>query len=688
MGILRHCYGSFIQLKFPMLRRILISCCALLSLWSVSSAQLVQLAFEIQPGSGSGGPNESYVYHQKLYFSAVADTTGAELFVYDGVNPHALVADLDTTTQPFPVGSFPSDLIEYNGWLYFHANYMGQGRQMFRMNDTTPPQLVDTIGNTYTAGASYPVLFNGDLYVSGRDAAHGTELHKYSGNGPSQLVFDHFPGPSLGNPYFLTVFNNKLCYCANDGVAGIELWEYDGINPPALLADIKPGPGSSEPQDLTVVGNRLYFRADDGTHGVELWSYDGISPPALVHDLVPGISGSFPGHSIAFQGQLFYTATDNVHGYEMFSVRDTQPPVMVTDIVPGPGDAFPYQPIIYNQKLFFSAQNPAFGFEVWQHDGTNPSTRVSDLNPGSLPSFPSNYAVFQDALYLRGQGNAQIGIEMWRIQDCFGGDILAHPDSVEVCKGDSAQFTVSASGPGLQYQWYHNGVAVTNSGTTSGADADALLLTPTAPTDSGAYFCIISDTCGQQDTSFIGTLSMFEQPTITNQPVPSMLCIGDSTVLWVDATASPLTYQWFKDGLPLTNTPPYSGVQTDSLSISGAALADSGVYHVELGSGPCQSTSDTVSVEVNICPGIRDPYLSANVQVYPNPSAGQVFLSWNGMGPAPAAIEVYDVLGRKISTAPWEPGNSRMELHLTSGHHLIRTTSKTGQTAVSRVWIE
>ena len=594
--------------------------------------------------------------------------------------------DFDTNTVPFPIGSFPSDFIEYNGWLYFNAKDDSVNRELFRLNDTTPPQLVQdlipgSLLGSFTAGNTYPIVFNGALYFNAQDSAHGYELRKYTGSGSIQLVADLNPGTAPSVPVFLTEFNGKLYFCASDGQTGNELWAFDGTNAPTQVMDIYPGFSGSEPQGMTVVGNRMYFAATDGIHGMELWSYDGINPPAMVYDLYPGLTNSLPLHLIEFNGKLLFSATNSQFGAELWSVQDTQPPVLVADIFPGSGGSFPYQPIHYNQKVFFSANDSLHGHEVWQYDGVNPPVRVTDLNPGTLTSLPSAYEVFNDTLYFRATGSGT-GIEMFRIIDCFGADIVTQPDSVGVCKGDSASFSIAATGPGLTYQWFQNGTTI------PGANTPLLTLGTVAPADSGDYYCVVTDTCGNADTSAVALLDYFEVSGVSLMPQDLYMCVGDTAIISVTASGTPASYQWMKDGIPLVNSGVYDGTGTADLELNGATLTENGDYAVEIVSGPCRVVSAIVPVEVDICDRREESDPAKLGRLYPNPGTGLYTLVVPGSDSMELEILVWDALGRKVTTNVTSLGNSKFQLSLTEqakGMYFVEVVDRQKRVGVFRL---
>ncbi|MFM1941511.1 MAG: hypothetical protein RI897_493 [Verrucomicrobiota bacterium] len=85
-------------------------------------------------------------------------------------------------------------------------------------------------------------------------------------------------------------------------------------------------------------------------------------------------------------------------------------------------------------------------------------------------------------------------------------------------------------------------------------------------------------------------------PWITTQPIaPDRdLYAGNTVTVSVGAEGPPpLTYQWFKDGAAVT------GQTSDTLTLSPAAVSDSGTYEVVVSNTYGQATSDSVSILIN-----------------------------------------------------------------------------------------
>jgi pectate lyase len=73
-----------------------------------------------------------------------------------------------------------------------------------------------------------------------------------------------------------------------------------------------------------------------------------------------------------------------------------------------------------------------------------------------------------------------------------------------------------------------------------------------------------------------------DAPLITTPPASQTVIEGGEVSFTVVASGTPApTYQWFKDGLPLTTGGRISGATSDTLTITGAAMTDAGNYTVE-----------------------------------------------------------------------------------------------------------
>jgi len=177
--------------------------------------------------------------------------------------------------------------------------------------------------------------------------------------------------------------------------------------------------------------------------------------------------------------------------------------------------------------------------------------------------------------------------------------ITTQPASASVCPGETASFSVVATGEGpLTYQWSHGGTPLTNSGNTSGATSAKLVISNAQDADAGTYTVMVTGGCGAV-TSSAATLTVKAPTVITTQPASVSVCPGDTASFSVVATGEgTLTYRWSRDGTPLTNGGNTSGATSAKLMISNARDADAGTYTVTV-TGACGAlTSSTATLAV------------------------------------------------------------------------------------------
>lgn len=95
-------------------------------------------------------------------------------------------------------------------------------------------------------------------------------------------------------------------------------------------------------------------------------------------------------------------------------------------------------------------------------------------------------------------------------------------------------------------------------------------------------------------------------PAITQGPVNTIGVVGQSVTFSVTATSTiPLSYQWRKDGVNLTDNAQISGARSNSLTINPATLADKGHYDVVItGCDSVTSNPATLTFRCDVPPKI------------------------------------------------------------------------------------
>ena len=238
-----------------------------IELWKFDGAS--QTPIDMFPGSGSSYPQHFIQYQGQLYFNACGTPgQGTELWRTNGVGMPTLAAQIYADN-----GSSPENFAVYNGLLYFSAYDGVNGRELWSFDGSTPALAKDILpgGQYSSSNPNNLAVYNGKLYFSATDGVHGYELWSFDGTTATMLPeINPTPDPLNGDdwmmdssPADLTVFDGVLYFSANDGAHGRELWSYDG-DAPRLVLDINSGPYGSEVSELTVYNGKLYFSADDG----------------------------------------------------------------------------------------------------------------------------------------------------------------------------------------------------------------------------------------------------------------------------------------------------------------------------------------------------------------------------------------------------------------------------------------
>ncbi len=149
--------------------------------------------------------------------------------------------------------------------------------------------------------------------------------------------------------------------------------------------------------------------------------------------------------------------------------------------------------------------------------------------------------------------------------------ITTQPASKYVVAGNTAKFTVAASGSSLSYQWQvstDSGKTWKNSGMT-GNKTKTLSVAVTAARNNYRFRCIV--TSGSNSvTSDVATLTVFG---IKTQPAAKSVSAGTTAKFTVKAVGSGLTYQWqvwTPDKQTWTNSG-LTGNKTKTLSVAATA---------------------------------------------------------------------------------------------------------------------
>jgi PKD repeat protein len=167
--------------------------------------------------------------------------------------------------------------------------------------------------------------------------------------------------------------------------------------------------------------------------------------------------------------------------------------------------------------------------------------------------------------------------------------ITLQPQSQVVAVGANWVLRVEATtadGP-LQFKWLKNGVEI------PGATTNLLRLENAQTDQSGIYQAVVSDRRGALPST-LATVTVAEPPFIIEQPLKSLTVTNGSPVRFAVLVrgATPLSYQWRKDGTDLP------GQTNSSLTIPAAQPGDAGLYSVFITNWVGQLRSDSATLVV------------------------------------------------------------------------------------------
>jgi len=177
--------------------------------------------------------------------------------------------------------------------------------------------------------------------------------------------------------------------------------------------------------------------------------------------------------------------------------------------------------------------------------------------------------------------------------------ITQHPSPQAVCPGGTAQFSVTASGTGLSYQWQKNAANLSDGGHYSGTTTPTLTISNASTADAADYRCVVTN-AGGSVTSNPAALTLRAATAITQNPASLAVCPGSPAQFTVVAVGDgPLTYRWQKDGADLADDGHYSGTATAVLTVSQTQAGDVGAYRcvVTGGCGTAASTEALLSLK-------------------------------------------------------------------------------------------
>jgi hypothetical protein len=184
-------------------------------------------------------------------------------------------------------------------------------------------------------------------------------------------------------------------------------------------------------------------------------------------------------------------------------------------------------------------------------------------------------------------------------------------------------FATSIGGGVLTYQWYQ----ITTLGVTNpvGVNSQTYLVASLTGTETGNYFCAITNSGGQGALSgssfYISVNTTPTAPTFTSKPAATLSASvgGKLTLSTAVSGTGPLSFVWSFNGTPLVDGAPVtgnvgdisvvSGSQTPILTVSGLSIHESGNFTLTVTGGMAPAASTSVAVTVSPAHAVSIAYI-------------------------------------------------------------------------------
>ncbi len=260
--------------------------------------------------------------------------------------------------------------------------------------------------------------------------------------------------------------------------------------------------------------------------------------------------------------------------------------------------------------------------------GPTPSGMIQvELRKGSGEPLLSGLGLFRASTYRSGSS----------------GFALSRPFDVLATEGDPVGFAAMVSGKAPSgYQWRRNGVGL------KGATQPVFRILRVNLSHAGEYSVMGNGTTASPSARLVVAGRPVFTPVVAN---------GARTTLRVPYAGAGVTFQWFKDGTALEDTPTRSGTRSAVLAIAAFQESDAGSYQCELRAfgevemmGPCDVRLMRIPGLVNSPPTLGSVIGSYRWEL--QSSEVQTTFSITGL---PKGL-LYDPAKRLVSGTPLRPG--------------------------------
>jgi hypothetical protein len=273
------------------------------------------------------------------------------------------------------------------------------------------------------------------------------------------------------------------------------------------------------------------------------------------------------------------------------------------------------QSVIAGSTATFSvAANNASGYQ-WQRS-TDGGTSFSNLAGATLASYTTPPTTLADSgqrfrVIVAGAANSvtSSAVTLTVTPAPIAPSITVHPADQTVTAGQTASFSVTATGTSLGYQWQRSidgGTTYTN---VSGATASSYTTPATAATDSGQRFRVVVSNSVGSVTSNAATLTVNAAPVapaFTAHPANASVVAPDAAIFSVTVTGTPVpTLQWQLSTDSGANWSDIALATAASYTTPATAATDSGRQYRAVATNSAGSTNSnaaTLTVTAPVAP--------------------------------------------------------------------------------------
>ncbi|MDY2627964.1 MAG: immunoglobulin domain-containing protein [Lachnospiraceae bacterium] len=253
-------------------------------------------------------------------------------------------------------------------------------------------------------------------------------------------------------------------------------------------------------------------------------------------------------------------------------------------------------------------------------------------------------------------------------------EITSQPADFTGAVGETAVFTVEASGENLSYQWQYCNAGYStwkNSGQT-GNKTSTLSVPITAARDGQKYRCVITDGSGKSLTSneavlHVGSTSESEKITITDQPKDYTGAVGETAVFTVEVTGTDISYQWQYQnaGTSVWKASGQSGNKTNTLKVPITTARDGQKYRCVITDGNGISvTSNEAALHVGSTTGSEEITISGQPADYTGAVGETAVFTVEATGTNLSYQWQYQNAGTSVWKASGQSGNKTSTLNV------------------------